>query len=510
MKDVNSDKIYTKQSIQVLNWRPSGKLVSTLYDHKSSVEKIIPMNLENHNFFLSFSNEGQMFLWDIQTQDYDFSTEKILEHNIPDIELKSITTLDNYSFAVANKNNTIEIYKLENNKSNFYVTNKYKINHDYGDITALLGSKNKENKTLIYCSQKGKLVVYDMRIRTPAMTYNLGVQRGIINAVDYSKDEKSLFFGTLGGYLLNYDFRLNHLVGSWKYNENTPIIGLNTYSPTRHVQYDNANLNPNSNYLLIWTGAQDHEIGLWNLNNFNCNMLFKVNSTTGKQIKPFMTEIPYIQKDLVLEETEKEYYEFISKRLNQYRSKAYHLDIINSELYSLPNKRYSKITNLFESPSTVQTAFSPIVTRYSDNNNENCPYILTAGNDQIIRYWDLSKDNMLKKSYCVNGPSNLNYVNYNSCSFGDTVILQSNEIINSGSTFKKESNVSEYHLYNGIYYHNNNTSSTNDNDDNLLKYRIKLAEASHKNVITDLQMIPVSNTNLLLSSSWDGTVKIWK
>ena len=117
---------------------------------------------------------------------------------------------------------------------------------------------------------------------------------------------------------------------------------------------------------------------------------------------------------------------------------------------------------------------------------------------------------MLKKSYCVNGPSNLNYVNYNSCSFGDTVILQSNEIINSGSTFKKESNVSEYHLYNGIYYHNNNTSSTNDNDDNLLKYRIKLAEASHKNVITDLQMIPVSNTNLLLSSSWDGTVKIWK
>ena len=454
-----------------------------------------------------------MFLWDIQTQDNEFNTEKILEHSIPDIELKAITTIDNHSFAVANKNKTIEIYKLETNKSDFFVTRTYNINNEDGDITALLGNKNKENKTLIYCSQKGKLVVYDMRIRTPAMTYNLGVQRGLINAIDYSKDEKGLYLGTMGGYLLNYDFRLNHLVGSWKYNENTPIIGLNTYSPTRAVQYDNPNLNANSNYLLIWTGAQDHEIGLWNLNNFNCDMLFKVNLTQGKQSKPFMTEIPYIYKDSLFEETEKDYYDFLSKAMNQYKSRAFYLDTINSEFYSLSNKRFSKITNLFESQSTVQTAFSPVISRFTENNYENCPFLMTAGNDMTIRYWDLSKDNMLKKSYCVNAPSSLNFVNYNSCSFNDTIILQSNEVINNGTiSSKKDSNFSEYHLYNGICFHNNLTSSTYDDDESLyfLKFVTKQAEASHKNVITDLQMMSISNNNLLLSSSWDGTIKIWK
>ena len=116
LRDSNNDKVYSKQAQQLLSWRPSGKLLSTLYDHKSSVEKIIPMNFENYNIFLSFSNDGQIFLWDIQTQDNDFTTEKILEHNIEDIEFKAISTIDNYSFAVANKNKTIEIYKV-----NFYL-----------------------------------------------------------------------------------------------------------------------------------------------------------------------------------------------------------------------------------------------------------------------------------------------------------------------------------------------------------------------------------------------------
>ena len=56
------------------------------------------------------------------------------------------------------------------------------------------------------------------------------------------------------------------------------------------------------------------------------------------------------------------------------------------------------------------------------------------------------------------------------------------------------------------------TTATYDEDENIsfLKYVTKIAEAAHKNVITDLQMIPVANTNLLISSSWDSTIKIWK
>jgi len=512
---MNSEKVYSKQAMNLLTWRPSGKLLSTLYDHNASVEKIIPMNMETNNMFLSFSSDGQMYLWEITTQDNDFNTEKLLEHKIPEIDFKAISPLDSHQFAVANKNKKIEIYKVESNKSDFFVMNTYNINSEDGDITTLLGSnKNKDNKTLVYCSQRGKLVIYDLRIRTPAMSYNIGLQRGLINAVDYSKDERGLYLGTLGGYLLNYDFRLNYLVGSWKYNENTPIIGLSSYTPTKAMQYDYSNLNSNNNYLLIWAGGQDHEIGLWNLNTFNCDMLLKVNQTQGKQSKPFLTEIPYIYKDNTFEENDREYLDLLTKTITQYKSKAFYIETINSELYSLSNKRFSKITNLYESSSTVQVALSPLITRFSENNSENASYIMTAGNDMTIRYWDLSKENMLKKSYVINAPSTLNYVSYNTCCYCDTVILQSNEVFSSGpiTTTKKDSNFSEYQLYNGICFQNNLTSSNYDDDEGIsfLKYVTKISEASHKNVITDLQTIYTANTNLLISSSWDGTIKIWK
>jgi WD40 repeat protein len=265
---------------------------------------------------------------------------------------------------------------------------------------------------------------------------------------------------------------------------------------------------------MIWAGGQDHEIGLWNMNNFNCDLLLKVNQVVGKQTKPFMTEIPYIYKDSTFEENEMETLELLAKTMNQYRTRAYYIDTINSEFYSLSTKRFSKITNLFENSSTVQTALSPIITRFNDTNYENSPYILTAGNDNTIRYWDLTKESMVKKSYVLNAPSNLSYANYNSCCFSDTTVLQANEIYSQApvTNTRKDSNFSEYQLYNGICFQNNLTSVTHDDEENgsFLKYVTKIAEASHKSVITDIQMIPVGNTNLLISSSWDGTVKIWK
>jgi WD40 repeat protein len=94
-------------------------------------------------------------------------------------------------------------------------------------------------------------------------------------SIDFGKDDRSLYIGTLGGYIMNYDFRLNSVIGSYKYNDNTPIIGLQTYMQCKGKEYDlfSTNLNPNFNdYLLIWTASNDHELGLWNLNTLNCDV----------------------------------------------------------------------------------------------------------------------------------------------------------------------------------------------------------------------------------------------
>ena len=75
--------------------------------------------------------------------------------------------------------------------------------------------------------------------------------------------------------------------------------------------------------------------------------------------------------------------------------------------------------------------------------------------------------------------------------------------------------LSEYQYLNGVAFHALTQNEFEGNSEEL-KFCTKLADASHKSLITDLCSYSVNNEdnnnkmNFLISSSWDGTVKIWK
>ena len=378
---------------------------------------------------------------------------------------------------------------------------------------------------------------------------------GLISGIEFSKDEKSLYISTLGGYILTYDFRLNSVVSSFKYNDNIPIIGLQSYVPPKSKEYDlySMNLNPNNNnYLLIWTGANDHEMGLWNLNTLNCDMLFKVNPSSGKEIKPLTTEIPYLQKFVTSKDLqefkiksevqeslvdEKSNLEELYKNLSLYthrfeniNTKRLIVNYVNSEYYSHSNKRLAKLTNLYDVSNTVQVAISPINNiKAADNNStsfiqtglENSPYIISAGNDMIIRYWDISRESIQglnssnKRSYLINAPNKIDNCIFSTSTYDSTVILQSNEVYNSKMPKKENMFFSEYQNYNGINFHPGPQNEFDESCD-VLKFCSKVSDASHKNTITDMINVNLFDhtnlnfNNLLISSSWDGTIKVWK
>lgn len=552
------------------NWKPHGKLISTLYDHEMansnfnsnnqiptstsksvSVEKLLNLNIENSNKFLSFASDGHILLWDIIGNENDISVEKSAstKTSLGLSFSKAICNVDSNQFAVASKN-SIEVFRLESVKSNFYLQNLYDLgcsnvssssnpaSSEESDISCLIANyKNKDNKQLIYCNAKGKLQIYDMRVNKASLDYDIGIQRGLVSCIDFGKDDRSLYIGTLGGYIMNYDFRLNSVIGSYKYNDNTPIIGLQTYMQCKGKEYDlfSTNLNPNFNdYLLIWTASNDHELGLWNLNTLNCDVIMKVNSLQGKDIKPLSIEIPNLYKENSELKDEKNNIEILYNNLNKYShtlrfntfaTRNIILNNINSDFYSHSNKRLSKLSNLFEISNTCQVAFSPLNTKLNENINnfnviENVPYVISAGNDMTIRYWDISKDGLfgsnnqnsnLKRSYLINAPNKIDNCIFSTSSYDSTVILQSNEISNSKIPKKDVSSFSEYQNYNGVNFH---LGIQNEFDENLevLKYCTKISDAAHKNVITDMLTMNVCNTNhnLLISSSWDGTVKLWK
>jgi hypothetical protein len=373
-----------------------------------------------------------------------------------------------------------------------------------------------------------------MRMNKNALGYQVSTQKGLISCMDYSKDGRMLHISTLGGYLLNYDFRLNSITEEFKVLENTPIIGLQTYTPMKGREYDlySYQTDPtDNNYLLIWTAAGDHEMGLWNLKTANFDMLFKVNPSEGKEIKPLTTEIPglfRIRKDTDEYQNSDEYnLNFIYKNISRYThlfenmaTKNTVINYVSSEFYSHSNKRLSKLTNLFDVVNTVQIALSPMNTKMGDINNfsnENVPYIISAGNDMTIRYWDITKESLYgtsgttKRSYLVNAPNKIENCIFSTSSFEYTTILQSNEIYNSKTAKKDSPFFSEYQNYNGIDFHPS-VQQDFDSTSEVLKFCQKVSDASHKNVITDLITVNITDANypVLVSSSWDGTLKVWK
>lgn len=476
------------------------------------------------------------------------------------------------------------------------------------------------NKTLVYTNQKGKISIYDLRCSKKVLSNNFGVCRGLFSSIDFGKDDKSVFISTFGGYILNYDFRLNHIVESYRLFDNVPIISLKTFTPPKQKEFEanlslytqanlgagsannlnnalnNSNLNNNNsnsnnnygtnnnnynnyfgnsssnnvnnnlgnnlnsnsgsnfsssftnnynnssnlnsfaiqnnfansnnsisynNYVLISTATGEHDLSLWNLNTLSCEYLFKTNTIKGKEQKPLLTEIPSMSK-ITSRDFNKESYEGIYKNLTKLNTSRLYNNIlkesIDSDFYLQSNKRLAKINNIYANYSSVQVICCPSNIRTSEANSsnasvrENVPFILSAGNDMSIRFWDIRKDKANNKSFVVNCPNKVDWVTYNTSCFDKTLVIQSDEYVNLESPKKNCPNFSEFQNKNGVGYHTAVQNEFVDNSGDFLQFCTSLSDASHKDFITDLQVMSLqkSDKTVLVSSSWDGAMKIWR
>lgn len=595
------------------SWRPSGKLISTFYEHENStIEKLLTLPGENANKLISVGGDGKLVLYDFYDSENNIYIDKIAETKAEFIQNnKAITAVDPNTFAIGYKNK-INIFKLENFTAGSAIVQSYSIPEESDNINIINLNcytrlpENANNKTIVYTNQKGKIFIYDIRCSKKVLTNNFGVCRGLFSSMDWGKDEKSLYISTFGGYILNYDFRLNHVVESFKLYDTVPIIGLKTFIPPRQKEFEaqlsyfnsnnpnflgnynsltassnanannyftvnsgnnassnmnnyqanynsasnnnfssssfsnsfgNSNINNNfsgnssvfngnnnpayNNYLLVSTATGEHDLSMWNLNSLSCEYLFKTNTINGKEAKPLITDIPSMGK-VSNKEFNKENYELIYKNLTKLNTPRPYNNIIkeaiDSDFYLQSNKRLAKINNIYSNYSSVQVICCPFNLKLGDSNQsnsyvkENVPFIISAGNDMSIRFWDIRKDKQTNKSFVINCPNKVDWVTYNASSFDKTQIIQADEYINLEGPKKACSNFSEYQNKNGVVYHSAVQNEFVDDSGIFLQFCTRVSDASHRDYITDLQVMNIqkSEKTVLISSSWDGAMKVWR
>ena len=517
---------------QYNNWRPQGQLLSTLYDHNTiPVEKLVPFDQSN---FCSFDNLGNAILFNVKyIKDNDIIINKKWEFeskNKDDIIYKNnICSINNSYFAVALKK---YLYQY-----NPHIYSKSKDAHlllcqlpDNSNISCIksFGYLNKENQKILFCSDNGSINLYDDRTNHE-ISLNLKVpkEKGIMNCICDSFEYGQFLISTLDGNLFKYDLRLNSLINDFKYYYGMPISGVNIYKPSKLNEFEVNTLNKYNQYIILWSGADEHEISFFNEYDMNCDLLLKLNVQNNRnEYSPLDIEIPFFENinenndDLDKNQIKRiqkrfKYLEKYTNTFNRNKIKRYFSTQTGDSDYDSINQRLDNLSNIYNSPNTVQCVLSPFSDFSSSQNNyiyDNSPYIISAGNDKVIRYWDISKDttnNNIIKSYIINAPNNLTTCQFTKGFFERTSVLQSNENYNLKMIKKNIPGFSDFQNLNGILYHSS-VQKEFDQDDDSIKYCTKISDPSHKSVITDLLPMNLNGMNLLVSSSWDGTIKLWK
>ena len=517
---------------QYSNWRPQGQLLSTLYDHNTiPVEKLVPFDQNN---FCSFDNFGNAILFNVKyVKDNEILINKKWEYknnNKEDIKYKNnICCINNSYFAVA-----IKQYLYQYNP---HIYSKSKDAHlplcqtnDDSNISCIksFGSSNKESQKILFCTDNGSINLYDDRTNHE-ISLNLKVpkEKGIMNCICESFDYGQFLISTLDGNLFKYDLRLNSLINDFKYYYGMPISGVNIYKPNKSCELEINTLNKNGQYIVLWSGTDEHEISFFNDSDMNCDLLLKLNvQNNSNEYNPLEIEIPFFENINENNDDSNEnqikqiknrfkYLERYTFAYNKNKIKRLFWQQTGDSDYDSINQRLNNLSNIYNSPNTVQCVLSPFSDYSLSQNNyiyENSPFFISAGNDKVIRYWDLSKDitnNNLMKSYIINAPNNLTTCQFTKGSFEKTNVLQSNENYNLKMIKKNIPGFSDFQNLNGIIYHSS-VQKEFDQDDDSIKYCTKISDASHKSVITDLLPMNLNGVNLLVSSSWDGTIKIWK
>jgi hypothetical protein len=395
------------------DWRPKGKIISTLYDHNNvPIEKIIPMKGSK---FCSFDQMGNAIIYNVApTENEDIiDIEKIWDFNCQKkfpIKYKNVfSSLDNLTFVIGSENNLIQYFPnrspVLSEQSNILCQTI-----DNSDITCLkaFGVDSLENQKIIFCSRNNYINISDQRMNKVSLYKKISKEKGIFNCLSESFEENKFYIGSLDGNLLCYDLRMNDIINEYKYNENenVPILGINLYYPNKDVEYDLANFDKNSNYVILWIGNDEHEISFWNYNDsfINCDLLLTVNtfnSEDNSQSLPI--EIPSLsQKQNIYNIKNEEcnelknslnYLDKLSTIYNTNFSKSILTSTLENDFDYFLNMNLSKMSNFYENHSTVQCVAAPFGDRYEDNEYQNTSYIISGGNDMTIRYWDFSKEN---------------------------------------------------------------------------------------------------------------------
>ncbi|KAG0353652.1 Serine/threonine-protein kinase [Podila minutissima] len=328
-------------------WRPKGTLVAHLAEHKAAVNQVCIS--PDHNFFVSCSDDGSVKIWDTARLEKNVTNRARMSYNSLGGKVQCMSFIENtHSVAAASDNGWIHIFRVHYISAGKYgkceVVRKLTLENEFA--VTMEHYTTESQSLLVYATNRGNIYALELGTMRPAWKLQNNIAYGVITAMVIDHQRTWLLVGTNRGVLTLWDLRFRIAIRSWVHPSKSRISRLAIH-PEPHPP-------SKSGKVIIASGR--NEVSVWDLEHVECRETFGVRNADEKK----------------------------ALSLDNFKASE---PLSGSEL--LRTSFTSSDSNV-SADQSVRAVIFPT----------DCEYMITAGADRKIRYWDTSRVDL---SYIISG-----------------------------------------------------------------------------------------------------------
>ncbi|XP_029116329.1 serine/threonine-protein kinase VPS15 isoform X2 [Elaeis guineensis] len=436
-------------SVPDTGWKPRGVLVAHLQEHRSAVNDIAISN--DHTFFVSASDDSTVKIWDTRKLEKDISFRSRLTYPLDGSRALCTTMLcGTAQVVVGASDGTIHLFSVD------YISRGLgSVIERYSGIADIKKKDIGEGAilSLLNCSTTDSFISQTVLFSTQHCGIHLWDTRMNLEAWKFKAVPEegyisSLVMSQCGNWFVSGSSR--GVLTLWDLRFLLPVNSWH-YSLACPVE-KMCLLVPPSNSMspmarpLVYVAAGCNEVSLWNAENGSCHQVFR---TASGESEAEMSNVPQALARSPYKPTCKQ-------DVKRNASSKYRIDELNEPAPRLPG-----IRSLLPLPGGD---------------------LLTGGTDLKIRYWDHTSPD---RSYCICGPSTKGIGNDEHydirSSFGVQVVQELHKRPGAAKLTQKA----------------------------LLAAAATDSAGCHRDSVLSLASVKL-NQRLLISTSRDGAIKVWK
>lgn len=488
------------------SWRPrKNVLVAELAEHTGAVNRIGAA--QDFSFLASSSNDGTVKLWSIRSMQHSINQGSRCTYDGQGGVLTDMVVLENsHSVASASSNGSVHVFRVDKVNTvggNFHATGLKDIRTENSAVMVLDYFNNVSESLLIYATRNGEIHAWDLRMRREAWKLEVSPELGYITCMTHSLDVSWFAVGTSRGFICLWDLRFLVLIRIWRHSSHRSIhrlkscLGLPNTLPLDETSVP-----------LVFVAAGDGEVAVFDLSIGACRAVFRTLHVQASEAEagrcPTLLHIPI-----------------------PHRSRSVLGSLLG--IYGIATAFDDISTTLHSEEPSVRAILCP-----SLHFRGMTDALITGGEDKQIRYWDIRNG---KSSYTVCGSGEAKSFYDNQVAPNDWWRMSSShqqqmngsDAIAAPSSVQSPAPITKPELawkklsppgitvcQDSSYYGSQGSASSAAATGGGVESAVTMERRglippspAHTDCILDLTLVDL-NGPMLVSSSRDGNIKVWK